>query len=168
MCVCLCVCIYWTAFFVSQSRGNVVQIFSTDIICEKICSELAGFGEGGTGSACFQSKSISLFMPSVLQPSNTPVRSRALCANDGQTLRGKKKNQTMQVSKDFQKKILEPGRQSQKGTKSFYSSLLQGRSAGRELQPPAPQAGGAAAGPRCLWKSFPLNSFGSQSSAHKY
>lgn len=103
MCVCVCVFIE-TAFFVSQSRGNVVQIFSTDIICEKICSELAGFGEGGTGSACFQSKSISLFMPSVLQPSNTPVRSRALCANDGQTLRGKKKNQTMQVPKISKKR----------------------------------------------------------------
>lgn len=74
----------------------------------------------------------------------------------------------MKVPKISKKKFLEPGTQSQKGIKSFSNSLLQGRPAGRELQPPAPQAGGAAPGPHCRWKSFPLNSFGSQSSAHKY
>lgn len=76
MCVCFCVCIYRNNFFVSHSGGNVVQIFSIDIICEKICSKLDGFWKGGTGSACFQNKTISVYGtdPSVLQPNNTPVR----------------------------------------------------------------------------------------------
>lgn len=49
-----------TGFFVSHSRGNIEQFFSIDIICEKICSKLDGFWEGGTGSACFQKKKASL------------------------------------------------------------------------------------------------------------